>query len=286
MTVDEALIRCGLVATYQELLAFGVTPEAISLAVAEHRIQKPFRGIYTRHNSVADVAAARRFNGALSHLSAAHWWGMQVFRPAQITQITVPAHRHPRSRDQVDITRADVPTTLHRGVCVTTELQTVVDCLRTLPAREAVVIADSALRAGRFTQEELESTVAIVPGRGGRSARRTVKMVDPLAESILESLCRATLMDGGIPKPLSQQWIGTGRARHRVDFMWPNHRVVVEAEGFQSHGMRDGLANDCIRGNAIVLDGWILLRFAWEHVVRMPDYVVGTVAAALRLSST
>lgn len=48
---------------------------------------------------------------------------------------------------------------------------------------------------------------------------------------------------------------------------------MVEADSFEFHGHRRALKRDCERYNALVLHGWVVLRFSWEHVMHQPDYV-------------
>ena len=104
---------------------------------------------------------------------------------------------------------------------------------------------------------------------------------------MLESLCRVLLHLAGLPAPETQLgirgpagWIG------RVDFGWPEQRLVVETDGFAFHADRASYRVDRRRGNALVLAGWRVLRFSWEDVVHAPDTVVADVRAALALGTT
>ena len=54
----------------------------------------------------------------------------------------------------------------------------------------------------------------------------------------------------------------------------------MEADSFEFHGHRRALKQDCERYNALGLRGWLVLRFAYEHVMHDPDYV----REALRLA--
>ncbi len=48
---------------------------------------------------------------------------------------------------------------------------------------------------------------------------------------------------------------------------------MIEAESFEFHGRRKQLRRDCVRYNAFVVDGWTVVRFAWEQVMFDPAYV-------------
>jgi very-short-patch-repair endonuclease len=45
------------------------------------------------------------------------------------------------------------------------------------------------------------------------------------------------------------------------------------------------LKRDCERYNAFVLDGWLVIRFAWEHVMFEPQYVDRVLRGAVALLS-
>jgi hypothetical protein len=81
---------------------------------------------------------------------------------------------------------------------VTTPLQTVIDCLRTLPLREALAVADSALHAGHINHDELLDAVAKLRGAHRRRIQHVAELADGRAESVLESALRALLIESGI----------------------------------------------------------------------------------------
>jgi very-short-patch-repair endonuclease len=75
-------------------------------------------------------------------------------------------------------------------------------------------------------------------------------------------------------------WVAeTGRA----DLVDRTLGVVLEAESFEFHGLRRLLKRDCERYNAFVLDGWLVLRFAWEHVMFEPAYARDVLVSAVQL---
>ena len=72
-----------------------------------------------------------------------------------------------------------------------------------------------------------------------------------------------------------------GRVLGRVDFAWPEQRLVVETDGFAFHADRRSYREDRRRNNALVLAGWRVLRFSWEDVLHDPAHVVEVVRTAL-----
>ena len=116
---------------------------------------------------------------------------------------------------------------------------------------------------------------------------RVLALVDPRCGSVLESLLRVLLHVHGICPPRSQLVVRTrdGVRVGRVDFAWPELRVVVEADGFAFHADRRAYRDDRRRSNALVLAGWRVLRFTWEDVVQHPERVVASVRTVLAEAS-
>ncbi len=109
-------------------------------------------------------AGAGRLHGVVSHLSAAQAWGWKVKRAPPRPVVTVPRGRNVGAdrRDGLDVRWQDPPPGTVEGM-VTTRVQTVIDCARSLPFDEALSVADSALREGVVRREQLLGAVSVVP---------------------------------------------------------------------------------------------------------------------------
>ena len=59
--------------------------------------------------------------------------------------------------------------------------------------------------------------------------------------------------------------------------------MVLEADSFEWHGDRAALRRDAKRYNLLVVEGWLVLRFAWEDVMFDPDYVRQVLVAVVAL---
>ena len=144
--------------------------------------------------SDAQVAAAQ-VRGVVSHQSAALLLGLGVaVQPDR--PVTVPRHRHlVRARANVHWANVGADESIDG---VTTALRTVIDCARTLPFGEALVIADSALT--RKKSPEASSGDAAAGGSGPWSCgcharRRGCRLA--CGESA-ESLVRALTLEAGM----------------------------------------------------------------------------------------
>lgn len=90
------------------------------------------------------------------------------------------------------------PSVAVNGMRVTTPLRTIADCCLALPFRDALPIADSAVRTGIVSVDGLTRACVAAAGRRGVSTfRRVCEHVDPRAESGGESFVRGVLIDMG-----------------------------------------------------------------------------------------
>ena len=173
---------------------------------------------------------------------------------------------------------------VRRGVPVTTVERTVVDLARTLPFRSGVVVADSALFSDQTSAAKLRGVVdACERWPGADRARQVVDFAHPLAESPFESISRVAFRDGGLPAPQLQVWImGHGHAIGRVDFLWPDHRTIAEADGAAKYADPD-LARRQLRRDAELREaGFEVVHFTWRDLTAAPDQVIRSIRAAFR----
>lgn len=282
MDPRTALDELGGYATRKALLAMGVRLHSLGVAVDDGRVVRLRRGVYglgLPDGTARLRAAAVALNGVVSHDSAAVLWGLEmVHEPGE--RITVPRDRSRARFEGVQVCRGDVGRTdVRQGLRVTTPVRTVLDCAAVLPPDEAVVIADSALRAGIVTEDELQLAASRVRGRHAAKVRRVVALVDPQNGSVLESLLRVLLVAAGLAPDESQFPIRDehGDLVARVDFVYLKARLIVEVDGFEFHRERADYRKDRRRGNAFCRADWALLRFTWEDVRFDPEYVIDAV---------
>lgn len=240
----------------REALAF-LDRARLGRALHAGSLVSPAPGWYALPGVRAGQALAIARRAVLSHQSAAEHHGLDLVTRPERVHLTVPRGRKHRVRGEVHH-GSDGPLDLRTGV--TDVLTTVVDCARTLPFAEALVVADSALRDRRITREELQRAAERLTGRGARMARRAARWASPRSGSAMETLVRAAMIEGRVHGWVEQHLIEAGGVRHRTDFAFPARRVVVEAEGYAFHaGVRE-FTNDCARYNRLVAAGWTVVR--------------------------
>jgi AbiEi antitoxin C-terminal domain/Protein of unknown function (DUF559) len=177
-------------------------------------------------------------------------------------------------------------TTQH-GVPVTTVARTVVDCARALTFRDAVIVTDAALHAHWATATQIETVRRDCAGWPGiRAAARATGFADPAAESPLESASRVFFAEHGIPAPKTQHWLGDAQRRiGRVDFYWPEHRTVGEADGLSKHIDPDVLRAEKLRQERLEEAGFVVVRFSWRDIGERPRHTVARIRAAFARGS-
>ncbi|UTT60228.1 hypothetical protein [Cellulosimicrobium cellulans] len=227
-----------------------------------------------------------------SHASAALLHGCWTWRLADVVHVT--QLRPPKAAQTRDPTLRRHWTTLGArdravvaGLPVTTLERTVVDCARSLPGAQALVVADSALRAGADPAVLTVLLAEATGGRGVRGARDVVGLADARSESPGESVVRWVLHEAGLPAPVPGLEVSTWRGSLWVDLGWPEHRVAVEFDGGVKYSggsfgdPRSRLEHEKTRHDALVEAGWVVLRIVWADLGD-PATIVRRVERALR----
>jgi len=272
---------CGGVATRATIVA-ATSRQEFEQALREQVITRLGHGVFRSAGAERDRSAAAALHGVISHLDAAMHWGWAVKHGSDRPHITIPPNRRlkPGQARGVHVHRAVLGPGDVVGQ-VTSRERTIVDCLRTLPADEALCVADSALRGGE-SSAWLRRVAAGVRGPGARQVREIAEQASPLAANPFESVMRH--LAGGVAglnvRPQMnlygrRGWLGC------PDLVDEELGIVFEADSFEWHGSRAALVKDARRYNAMAVEGWLVLRFTWEDVMLHPETVVATMEAAV-----
>jgi very-short-patch-repair endonuclease len=279
-SVDQVLTRFGGCATFAELVG-ATSRRQLAAAVKEGEVERLARGIYARPGRrSADWRTAVAYGGVVSHLSAATGWDLPLLVLPEKPHITVPTKRHPRSGPPAVLHWAPIAAA-DRASRMTSLVRTVVDCARILPFGEALAVADAALRSGLTRRDNLVSATEAMRGPGRPNARRVAGAAIASADSFLESMLRALLVESGIEGFDPQLLVEHGSFRARVDLGHARAQLALEADGYQFHGSRSDFAADCRRYDELVAAGWLVLRFTYEQVLSDPVWVIAMVRRAL-----
>jgi GNAT superfamily N-acetyltransferase len=249
MDFDD-LVDEGVLLRRDDAFLGGYSREQIRYRLETGQWTRVRKGLYVAVAAVADGAARdallvtlraaqNRVPGAVaSHHTAAAVHGLPVFGRTEHVTMTRDAApgRTPVDLPDIRVLRAALPpadVVEVEGIAVTSLARTVCDRARVASFRAGLVTADAALRRGVPREAMLAVLERCRRWPGKRRAVEVVLFADPRAESPLESVSRVFFRDHGLPMPVPQSVI-TGPARGfvaRVDFLWPDHRVVGEADG-------------------------------------------------------
>ena len=210
----------------------------------------------------------------MSHLSAAQLAGWELAQRPPRPAVTVPRNRkvEPWRRDGVEVRWRDLTEDeVWHGR--TTAGRTVVDCAKDLPFDEALTVADSALRHGNVTTGQLLRLAEQVPSTAGGSACASPSTPARSPRTRSSPCCGPISLDVADLVLEPQVVIEEAGFVGRPDLVDRERRIAVEADSFEFHGKPAALRRDCERYNALALQGWLVLRFSWEHVVHDPAYV-------------
>lgn len=309
MTVRDVppAARERTVATTERWRARGISPGLMRSLVRSGDLVRMRRGVYATRNAV-DWAAANQARGhalrvyamratvgsaaVASHQSAALLHDLDVLTsPGETVTLTLPPARpwnRPASAGVVFHT-ADLPpghlTTLY-DLPVTTAARTVIDLARMLPFMDGVVVADSALHAERAAKPELRQILdSCASWPGVRRARRVVAFADERAGSALESVARVVFDEFGLEPPELQATVHLPRNAFLVDFSWPEHRVIAEADGLAKYTGGKVLIAQFERDRLLRDAGYKVVHFTWQELFETPDLVITRIRQAFGSAS-
>lgn len=275
MSVVPLLVaQHGGSATRAQLLEF-TTDATLGAARRSGVVTRHRRGVYQLPEEGVTARAAQ-LGAHLSHRTAAlhHGWG--VLHTPDLPELL--ASRTRRIPPPTDMTlRFRTLAAEEIGLRATTPVRTVADCARDLPLPEALAVADSALRSGLVTAEDL-ATMSL-PRTHRAAARRVLDLASAEAANPFESGLRGLAVEASdrdwVPQiPIT---LRDGRVLH-PDVGNSDTRIALEADSLEFHKTREDVRRDCWRHNEMTLAGWVVLHFAWEHVMFNPDWVREVIA--------
>ncbi len=260
-------------------------------------IVRPHPGIYARHHYWETLNPTERALHAARTLSKKypHWifsdstaaaiYGWNVSY-SLLNELRIVKRYHFSTTAATCRETPEPVWTLCNGIRVTTPEQTLFNCLSELDIKQALPIADSALRMLNITPDEAIRRIQNDATLKRRHYRKRVfellSLANPLSESGGESVTRATMILLGFEIPdLQATYVDPVDPTHtmRADFRWtlPDSTVVLgELDGKQkyvdlsmTHGQDivDVLTKERLRESRLSLTGARILRFSYNDVL-------------------
>ena len=291
MGVDPALTQNGVIGCRQ-LYAAGLTPDAIRARVAAGRLFHLFHGTY----AIADPAVlplawetaallALGPHSFLSHRSAAAAWGLATPDPSTIDVTLVGRRARPRDRLRIhqvaQLDRADTAT--KSNLRLTSPARAVIEFAAQATSSEL----ERAFGEGRAKQlindPRLSQALMRFPqNHSGAAIVRHLLHTDPGAtrtRSNPERTVRRLLRAGNLPQPI----VNVPLLGYTADFLWEDHKLILEVDSYGTHGDRLAFERDRRRDQVHIAAGYTVIRVTREQLINEPYAVIARIAQALAL---
>ena len=254
----------------RQALDAGLTGDQIHHRLRTGRWVGSRRGVYVVAGAPATerqavMVAQLATGGVVSHLTAARLWGLDLPAPSTIELIG-------RQTRQAGTTMHRTSTLAERdvarlgGLVLTAPARTLVDAAGRVHEERLGSVVDDALRRGLVglaALRECHERVDTGPGR-----RPTVAMRSVLAErsgdyaagdsgrelDVLRVLTRA-----GLPAPVLGHRVRVGRRTYKLDIAWPELRLALEFDGWDTHRTFTAFHGDRQRLRRLVTAGWRII---------------------------
>jgi hypothetical protein len=268
------------VVTRAQLLDAGVGRRAIDGRIARGLLHPLHRGVFAvGHRRVGRdgrwmAAVLAGGDGAvLSHRSAAALWRMR--ETSRGPEVTVARHRGTRPGVEYHeaVLRPDEIAVVD-GIPATTPARTLLDLAAVL-SREHLKAAFQEAEVRRLTSPtSLDALLARYPGRRGTQAIRRIldehhEIGRTVPTSVLERRFLAVLDAHGLPRPSINRLSREGE----LDATWPDHRLIVECDGFATHGTRRAFEDDRAKDRNLTVAGWRVIRITWRQLTEDPETI-------------
>ncbi len=275
--VGLATRQHGVVSRIQ-LTGLGLTPGAIDSRLRRGRLLAIHAGVYAvghldlrRQGWWWAAVLAAGVGTVLSHFTAAALWNL--LSPRSIIHISVPgrtgrlrlggvvAHR-PRSLPADEVDHED-------GLPVTTVARTLVDLAAVARESDLEHAVEQAERQSRFDLVAVQAVLAQSRGRRGiRTLREVIlRWAGPnVTRSQLEIAFRAICRRAGAPQPLTNAPVLLEGRHYEPDFLWPDRRLIVETDGFDSHKTKAAFVRDRRRDRRLRRADYAVERFSWDDI--------------------
>ncbi len=269
-----------------QLRELGLTSRAVQKRAATGRLHRIHHAVYSliprellkRDGLYMAAVLACGPDAVLSHRSAARlhelrdygYWKIEVTVPARSGR----AHEGVRVHRSTSLTEADV--TVVENIPVTSVARTLLDLGDVLTPRQLERAFDQAEIAETLDLKAINDQLARNPTRPAAKKARAVLATHYIGqtptwnenEELLLSITRSL----NLPDPDTNQFIvlEDGGPPLRVDFVWRDRRVIVEADSDKWHSSRQRMEIDRRRDQRLTAAGWTVIRTTWRQMKFRP----------------
>lgn len=286
--------QCGLVSIWQAE-RFGVSARTLQRRAQTGGWERLQTGVYALPGVAAGyrrdaMAAVLRANGRthdendaaagalVARRSAARVLGLTQTRPYPLQMVTADVRKLPRlrkTRPQFSGSLLPVDRSLVDGVPVTSTERTLCDLAWDVGEPELIEMTATAIQrrlavpAGILARAE---AFGRLPGIGRLRGALAQLEAQGRTDSALERRIRDYLVEVGLPPfPGLYPLTVDGRLVAWLDIAYPQHKVVVEVDGYCWHSLPSDMRNDHVRENWLKAYGWVPLRIGMHEFDQSRD---------------
>lgn len=104
----------------------------------------------------------------------------------------------------------------------------------------------------------------------------------PRVRSRLEARLLPRLIEEGLPVPHTNVKLVIDAHQLEVDFLWEEHRLVIETDGEETHGTPAAFQRDRWRDQLLIAAGYRTARITWAQVRDEPNAVIHRIMRMLK----
>ena len=200
---------------------------------------------------------------------------------APLRTIDVAAATRLARRQGYTFSRRHIPAELvveRAGLRYTAPALTAID-LATFECADAI---DIALRTRAATLGGMYEALRLTPNRAGNMQRLEL-LIDSRNEpwSAAERVAHRILRAAGLTGWKTNFPVFLEGRLYYIDIAFPHLKLAIEIDGRLHEEDEDLFESDRWRQNALVADGWRVLRFTWQMLQEHPEVVVAAILQAL-----
>ena len=289
--LDQALVALALeqhgVFALHQLRELGLTDDAVHARAALGRYHRIHHTVYSlvpkallkREGLYMAAVLACGPGAVLSHRSAARLHELRDWGHTKI-EVTVPkrsARAHPGVAVHRSITLTDKDVTVVGHIPCTTIHRTLLDLGDVVTQRQLERAFDQAEILEVLDLTAINDQLARNPTRRGAQACKQVLATHYIGRTPTwnenEEALLAITRSLKLPDPETNQFIvlDDGGPAIRVDFVWREQRVIVEADSDKWHGSKQRQEIDRRRDQRLTAAGWRVIRTSWRQMKHQPD---------------
>lgn len=284
------------VVAVDQIVEMGLSASAVRSRVSRGRLHVIYPGVVavvprrlvTPKGLVMAATLACAPGTAASHRSSSMLFELGLARRA-LVDVTTPGttgyrRRGIRVHDGMTLTENDI--TEIDGIPCTSLARTLLDIAEDGTRREVGRALDRAELARLLDMRAIDDVLSRSNGRRGAKLLCAVleqhRIGSTLTRNDLEEAFLAIARDVGCPPDAVNQWIafpvGDGA---EADFVYAVQRLIVEADGRDTHTVRKAFKSDRIRDQRLMLLAWRVVRLPWQQVTFEPAEVGATLRGLL-----